>query len=615
MTVAGYFLRSRRRMTLLMEEPGVELGCKAILYGGGGLLLSAVPVRGGPSPVGAALAAVSPGLWVLAAALGVGAGYWLFWGPGPGLAWTAVAAASSLGLRKLRGRPLGKGICFGLLAGGTGLFFTGQPGLCLLWSLLGAGAAALLSFLEETGHPLALWMTFGLGIRAFGAAGLGPMASMAAGALGAAAPLPAAALAGMGLEAGGLPGMTAGLCLGWMVRSLPVKDLWRRSLGPALGTAVCMLLAGAWNGSAWAGVTLGGFLGAMLPWSWLLPPGTRGVSGAQVRLEQAAGALGLMQQRLLEMGLPRVREPSTVEQVQSLACDGCPQAQDCRARDTMDENLFVDPLSFSCPGRAQVLGAAARVRDRQRLVDAQRKRREEYRMAVAQQYGMLSRYLRRVADELPLGLTPGQIRYGVSVAVRSRRKDRVDGDRCAAFPGLGPRFYVLLCDGMGTGPAAAEEAQEAVELLKAMLTAGLPPGYAFKSLNAQLVLTGASGAVTADLAELRLDTGYACLYKWGGAQSWLLTRRRCRPLGTQGPPPGLDMEGQGGKISGLHLGRGENLILASDGLTFDPPPAPEETLRPPGDLARALLIQGTRNTQDDATLAVIRLTPKNKIDN
>ena len=614
MTVAGYFLRSRRRLTLLMEEPGVELGCKTILYGGGGLLLAAIPARGWPCPIGAALAAVSPGWWVLVTALGVGFGYWLFWGLGPGLAWTAVAVASAFGFHRLQGQSLGKGACFGLLAGGTGLFFTRQPGLWLLWSCLGAGAAALLSFLQERGHPLALWMTFGLGIRAFGAAGLWPMACLAAGALGAAAPLPAAALAGMGLEAGGLPGMTAGLCLGWMVRSFPAKDLWRRGLGPALGCGVCMVLAGAPNAPAWAGVTLGGFLGAMLPWSWLLPPGARGVSGAQVRLEQAAGALGLMQQRLLEMGLPSIKEPTPVEQVKSLACYACPQARDCGARDTMDEALFSDPLSFSCPGMAQVLRAAAQVRDRQRLVDAQRKRREEYRLAVAQQYGMLSRYLRRVADELPLGLSPGQIRYGVSVAVRSRRKDRVDGDRCAAFPGLGPRFYVLLCDGMGTGPAAAGEAQEAVELLKAMLTAGLPPGYALKSLNAQLVLTGASGAVTADLAELRLDTGYACLYKWGGAQSWLLTRRRCRPLGTQGPPPGLGLGEDCGKISGLNLGHGENLILASDGLTFDPPPAPEETLVPPGDLARTLLLRGTRATQDDATLAVIRLTQK-RIDN
>ena len=601
-------------MTLLLEEPGVELGCKTILYGGGGLLLAAIPAGNGPAPIGAALAAVSPGLWPLVAALGVGLGYWLFWGFGPGLAWTAVAAVSAFGFHRLQGQSLGKGACFGLLAGGTGLFFTRQPGLWLLWSFLGAGAAALLSFFQDQGHPLALWMMFGLGIRAFGAAGLWPMACLAAGALGAAAPLPAAALAGMGLEAGGLPGMTAGLCLGWMMRSVPMKDLWRRSLGPALGCGTCMLLMAAWNGPAWAGITLGAFLGALLPWSWLLPPGARGVSGAQVRLEQAAGALGLMQQRLLEMGLPLLKEPKPVEQVKSLACYACPQAQDCGAKDTMDETLFSDPLSFSCLGMAQVLRAAAQVRDRQRLVEAQRKRREEYRLAVAQQYGMLSRYLRRVADELPLGLSPGQIRYGVSVAVRSRRKDRVDGDRCAAFPGFGPRFYVLLCDGMGTGPAAAGEAQEAVELLKAMLTAGLPPGYALKSLNAQLVLTGASGAVTADLAELRLDTGYACLYKWGGAQSWLLTRRRCRPLGTQGPPPGLGLGEDCGKISGLHLGHGENLILASDGLTFDPPPTPEETLRPPGDLARTLLLRGTKTTQDDATLAVIRLKPK-KIDN
>ena len=406
--------------------------------------------------------------------------------------------------------------------------------------------------------------------------------------------------------------MTAGLCLGWMVRSLPVKDLWRRSLGPGLGSGVCMLLAGAWRGEAWAGVTLGGFLGAMLPWSWLLPPGTRGVSGAQVRLEQAAGALGLMQQRLLEMGLPRVREPSPVEQVKSLACDVCPQAQECGARDTMDETLFVDPLSFSCPGRAQVLGAAARVRDRQRLVDAQRKRREEYRMAVAQQYGMLSRYLRRVADELPLGLSPGQIRYGVSVAVRSRRKTRVDGDRCAAFPGLGPRFYVLLCDGMGTGAGAKADAEEAISLLRAMITAGFAAPEAMALLNELYLLRGDGCFSTIDLLELDLCTAEGVLYKWGAAPSYLKKGGNVKKIGTASPPPGLGV-GEEHRAGGVRLSlqRGELLVLTTDGV---PEAACEQYLRTcgalsPRELAAGVVACASESEPDDRTAAAVQLEP------
>ena len=231
-------------------------------------------------------------------------------------------------------------------------------------------------------------------------------------------------------------------------------------------------------------------------------------------------------------------------------------------------------------------------------------------MAVAQQYGMLSRYLQRLADSLPLRLTMGQIRYRVSVSVRSREKLRTDGDRCAAFPGVGPRFYILLCDGMGTGLPAAAEAGKALKLLQGMLTAGLPPGSALKSLNSHLLLTGGAGAVTADLCEIRLDTGYASLYKWGAAPSLLLGSKTVRVIGTPGLPPGMEIGASGERIARLSLQKGETLVLASDGVTFDDPPVPQSTIEPTGPLAERLL-RAYASGEDDATLAVIRLGPLN----
>ena len=610
MTVAGYFLRGKRQLSLMLSEPGVELGCKIIVYCGGGLLLAAIPALGGPVPLAAALAAASPGLWPLAAALGAGAGYFCFFGLGPGMLWTAAGLLTAFVLRAAgERRPEWAGVCFSLLAGGTGCFFTLQPRALLLWAGLAGVGALLFGWLHTTQHPLALWLTFGLGVRALAAAGLAPLAFGAVGILAASGPLPAAMLAGAGLEWAGMPGMTAGLGLGWLCRTVPMKEPWRRMPGPALGCILGMALGRSWNIGAWLGVSTGGILGAMIPWSFLLPPGTRGISGAQVRLEQAAEVLGQMQQRLLEIPARPGAVPDRVEQVKSLACADCPRAAECGQRARMDEGIFLDPLSFSCAWTARVLREAGYVRERERLLDAEHRRREEYRMAVAQQYGMLSRYMRRVADGLPLRLTVGQIRYRVSVSVRSRQREQVDGDRCAAFPGPGPRFYVLLCDGMGTGAPAAREAAEAVDLLKGMLTAGLPPTYALRSLNAQLLLTGESGAVTADLAEIRLDTGYASLYKWGAAPSWLLTRHRARPIGKPGLPPGVELGEGGARIARLSLRRGENLVLVSDGVTFTPPLTPEETIRPPGELANILLRQGTQETQDDATLALIRLSP------
>ena len=201
MTVAGYFLRGKRQLSLMLSEPGVELGCKIIVYCGGGLLLAAIPALGGPVPLAAALAAASPGLWPLAAALGAGAGYFCFFGLGPGMLWTTAGLLTAFVLRAAgERRPEWAGVCFSLLAGGTGCFFTLQPRALLLWAGLAGVGALLFGWLHTTQHPLALWLTFGLGVRALAAAGLAPLAFGAVGILAASGPLPAAMLAGAGLD-------------------------------------------------------------------------------------------------------------------------------------------------------------------------------------------------------------------------------------------------------------------------------------------------------------------------------------------------------------------------------------------------------------------------------
>ena len=598
MTVAGYLRRRKRDLDLLAADPGAEKLCRAVLLSGGGMLLAAIPGQGGCLPLGAALAAATKGGWCLLAALGAAGGYRLFWQS----QWLAA-------LLFRQGNLLLRGGCFGVLCAAAALPFRQAPASALLWGSTGCLGVWIPGWAMGTGHPTAISLTFSLGLRALAAAGLNGLACAAAGVAAAAGPLPTAALAGAALEWAGLPGLTAGLCGAWMLRALPVKEPWRRAIGVSAGCILGMALGKSWNIGAWLGVSTGGLLGAVVPWKLLLPPGTRGTSGAQVKLEQEARVLAKMQQLLLEIPGFSDPMPDRVDRLKTAACADCSKQGACPQKQAMDDSIFLDPLSFSCPHTGRVLREAARVREQQRLLEAQHKRREEYRMAVAQQYGMLSRYLQRVADGLPVQLSPGQIRYRVAVSVRSREKERTDGDRCAAFPGVGPRFYILLCDGMGTGAPAAVQACRAAHLLKGMLTAGLPPGAALKSLNAQLLLTGDTGAVTADLCELRLDTGYASLYKWGAAPSYLLSRKTFRRIGAPGLPPGMELGSSGERIARLSLQKGQTLVLASDGVTFDESLSIPDTIEPTGPLADRLLRQYGSTGEDDATLAVIRLEP------
>ena len=126
------------------------------------------------------------------------------------------------------------------------------------------------------------------------------------------------------------------------------------------------------------------------------------------------------------------------------------------------------------------------------------------------------------------------------------------------------------------------------------------------SLNAQLVLLGQPGAVTADLAEIRLDTASAALYKWGAAPSILLRRKEAVRLGEGSVPPGLGLESRGERVTRLSLSRGETLVMASDGVAFGDSVPLGDRVRSTGELAEELL-KTYASGEDDATLAVIRL--------
>ena len=115
--------------------------------------------------------------------------------------------------------------------------------------------------------------------------------------------------------------------------------------------------------------------------------------------------------------------------------------------------------------------------------------------------------------------------------------------------------------------------------------------------------------VTLDLAELRLDTGKATLYKWGAAPSYVISQGEPIKIGTATPPPGLSVTEGRESVERLSLRRGETLVLLSDGA------GGEESLRrlwmdeeaTAGELAAKILQSSRTTSADDATVAVVRL--------
>ena len=621
-----YLRRGQRQLRRWALDPRVQSGARIVAWGGSGLVLSAAALHRTPQPLAMGLICALSGWRSMVTALGAILGYRLFWGDVglPGVLWSVSAAVLGLAAGRLWDTfPLlipALGAVTVSAVGVLQLFFRGPSPPFSVWLLqigVAAGAAWFFRRLLHRPDSLSRWIAGCLGI--FALAGTVPVpflnpAFLAAGLLTVTGSFPTAALAGMGLDLAQitpLP-MTAILAAAYFLRLLPWPEKRLRFAAPTLACLAGMALWGTPAFSALPGLVLGGGLGYLLP---PRPEGLhrRGETGvAQVRLEMTAGVLSQVQQLLLEQEEPPIDREALLEKARCRACSGCSARNICRDQNRLRTAHLLSPEDFSCRKPVRIREELHRSRERLRSLKSDRQRQKEYRFALIQQYQFLSEYLRRLSDQLPKKGDRLHACYKLELSIRSMSREQANGDRCLAFPGTGCRYYIALCDGMGTGLGAAQEGQTAANLLQQMLCAGFPAEYAMRSVNSLLVLRGAAGAVTLDLAEIRLDSGRVLLYKWGAAPSWVLHRTGAEKIGTATPPPGISMTESRETVLRLSLHRGESLILISDGAQVG------ETLgrmefapdAPPGELADRLLEEGRGCGEDDTTVAVVRLHPR-----
>ncbi len=596
------------RLRRVWAEPGVKRVFLAVMWLGAGFLAGGARVGSCPVPAGLALQlglGGRRGLWVC---LGSLLGYRTLWRDfsAVGLLWALGGGLlGALDVKDLRLRcALGAA-----LASGVGLWavWSGQ-GLPLPGYLAGVLLVLLAPRLGTRPSRVGRWLLCGLAVLTLGR--LPPLALGAASALAVGASFPAAVLGGLGLDLAAVtPVPMAGLlAISWMARFLPGPGALR-ALAPGAAYGVWTLLLGSGDYGPAFPLLAGGAVGLLIP-PGAIPAPKRGSAGAaQVKLELAAGVLGDLQRSLACAPVPVIDREALLGRVRSRACGSCPARSGCLEQARLTTAALEDPVPFPCRKSGRLRWELLRSREQLRLLQGEHRRREEYRGAVLQQLGFLSAYLKDTSDQLTGTWEAVHCRYTLNLGVRTRGRGHSNGDRWAAFPGSRGRFYLALCDGMGTGLGAQQEGKEALDLLTAMLKAGLPPDRALGTLNSLLTLSGRAGAVTVDLAELRLDTGQARLYKWGAAPSLLLQGYRTEVVGSPTAPPGLSITRRWRRDDRVSLSHGEKLILLSDGVDQEEArhrakTAPEA---PPGELA-ARLLEGAR--EDDATVAVVCLRRK-----
>ncbi len=618
-----------RRIWVQPPFPALLESCGYFLAG---FCLSAASLGNGFLPLAMGLICACMGVNAVAAAFGGALGYLFFWGGMQPVAWCASALLLSalLGDKRIcKETPLLLPMAAALTVALWGVLFQALSGdktpvaLYLLRILMALSACGVAFRVLRERNPLFDWFACGFVVLALAQIlplpyiGLG---YMAAGALVVRGAFPAAALSGLALDLAGitpLP-MTAVVCLSYLVRFLPKQPLWLGGFGVVSVSSMVMYICGVWDISPLPGLFLGAMAGVYLP-PQAPKAHRRGEIGlAQVRLELASGVLARTKQLLGGITETPIDLDLLVQRAAETACGSCTCRKNCkdvhRIAQLPGEILYqplknAEELPLVCKKSGRILAQLHRSQEQLRTIAADRQRQREYRAAVLQQYGFLSGYLQELSDSLTHKPDCVENNYRAETKVYCNRPAAENGDRCMRFMGTGGKYYVILCDGMGSGPEAAQEAKVGCELLHQLLSAGYSAEHALGNLNSICALRDRAGILTVDLAELRLDTGVVSLYKWGAAPSYLIADGSVEKIGVPTPPPGLSTSGWQAPTRRVNLGCGELLVMVSDGvgeeaaigICREKAGAPEEIL------ARCLVDCGTNQGDDDATVVCIRL--------
>lgn len=189
---------------------------------------------------------------------------------------------------------------------------------------------------------------------------------------------------------------------------------------------------------------------------------------------------------------------------------------------------------------------------------------------MARQYGEISNVLELLSREIESGCgSPEECeaKLCVQVTVMSEPKpgNVSCGDTAVHFKKDGS-YFVILCDGMGSGDGAKSQSRLAAKLFEEFLKAGFEKESAVNMINSALALRADRESFsTADILEIDLESGIAEFLKIGSAQSLLKTKDGVEVISSKSLPVGIleqvDAEPQRRCIS-----PGDLILMISDGV-------------------------------------------------
>ena len=140
-----------------------------------------------------------------------------------------------------------------------------------------------------------------------------------------------------------------------------------------------------------------------------------------------------------------------------------------------------------------------------------------------------------------------------------------NGDCALRFETEDGRYYMMICDGMGTGGEASVTAQVSAAFLEEVLRAGADMKVALTMLNNYMRSRAMECSTGIDLMEIDRYTGEARFVKSGAAPSFVIREGRLFRLCSKTVPIGI-LRALDAEMIQFTLERGDTIVMLSDGV-------------------------------------------------
>lgn len=154
--------------------------------------------------------------------------------------------------------------------------------------------------------------------------------------------------------------------------------------------------------------------------------------------------------------------------------------------------------------------------------------------------------------------------WGISGICRT--ESQVSGDCAMGFITDDRRFVAVLCDGMGSGPAALKESRMSAALLKQFIEAGISPRLALQIANSALAMKfDKESFSTIDMCCVDLTTGQGEFYKAGACESIIKKGGDAETIYSKAIPAGVMPDAMVKPVRTM-LSDGDVVLMVSDGV-------------------------------------------------